>query len=68
MARARPRNRPSKFGFPGCVPTISANGAADGIVWILETSGMLHAYDASNLANEVYNSNQNKAGMRWARR
>ena len=51
----------AKFGFPGCVPTISANGAAGGIVWILESSGMLHAYDASNLANELFNSNQNKA-------
>ncbi len=49
------------FGFPGCVPTISANGASDGIVWILETSGTLRAYDASNLARELYNSNQNNA-------
>lgn len=51
----------TKFGGPGCVPTISANGATDGIVWILESNGMLHAYDASNLASELYNSNQNKA-------
>jgi uncharacterized protein (TIGR03437 family) len=49
-----------KFDYPGCVPTISANGAADGIVWMAEASGMLHAYDASNLATELYNSNQNK--------
>ena len=48
------------FGYPGCVPTISANGTADGIVWILEASGTLHAYDATNLATELYNSNQNK--------
>jgi uncharacterized protein (TIGR03437 family) len=50
----------AQFDYPGCVPTISANGTADGIVWILEASGMLHAYDASNLAAELYNSNQNK--------
>jgi uncharacterized protein (TIGR03437 family) len=49
-----------KFGSPGCVPTISANGAAGGIVWVLDPSGLLHAYDASNLSTELYNSNQNK--------
>lgn len=48
------------FAYPGCVPTISANGASDGIVWILEAAGALHAFDASNLATELYNSNQNK--------
>ena len=47
-----------QFVYPGCVPTISANGAADGIVWIIEASGRLHAYDASNLATELYNSDQ----------
>jgi hypothetical protein len=46
------------FSYPGCVPTISANGSSNGIAWILESSGTLRAYDASNLANELYNSNQ----------
>jgi uncharacterized protein (TIGR03437 family) len=50
-----------QFASPGCVPTISANGSANGIVWILESAGLLHAYDASNLATELYNSNQNKS-------
>ncbi|HWB85516.1 MAG TPA: hypothetical protein VG675_15335 [Bryobacteraceae bacterium] len=50
---------PEAFDFPGCLPTISANGAANGIAWILEGSGTLHAYDASNLGNELYHSNQN---------
>ncbi|HYL38193.1 MAG TPA: hypothetical protein VEV17_19910 [Bryobacteraceae bacterium] len=49
------------FDYPGCVPTISANGSSNGIAWILESSGTLRAYDASNLANELYNSNQNVA-------
>jgi uncharacterized protein (TIGR03437 family) len=49
------------FGFPGCVPTVSANGTSNGIVWILEVAGILHAYDASNLATELYNSNQNRS-------
>jgi uncharacterized protein (TIGR03437 family) len=47
------------FGGVGCVPTISANGAANGIVWVLQASGTLRAYDASNLADELYDSNQN---------
>jgi uncharacterized protein (TIGR03437 family) len=47
------------FGFPGGVPTISANGTSNGIVWLLESSPALHAFDASNLGNELYNSNQN---------
>jgi uncharacterized protein (TIGR03437 family) len=47
------------FGYPGCVPTISANGQANGIVWIIDPAGVLRAYDASDLANELYNSSQN---------
>ena len=49
------------FGHPGCVPSISANGISNGIVWALESSATLRAYDASNLAAELYNSNQNSA-------
>jgi uncharacterized protein (TIGR03437 family) len=47
------------FGFPGCVPSISAYGASNGIAWLLEASGTLRAYDASNVAAELYDSNQN---------
>jgi hypothetical protein len=50
------------FPHPGPTPTISANGLQDGIVWALESStsrqAVLHAYDATNLAHELYNSNQ----------
>jgi|CZKS01.1.fsa_nt_gi uncharacterized protein (TIGR03437 family) len=37
----------------GSVPSISANGLRDAIVWSIQ-SDALHAYDASNLANELY--------------
>jgi hypothetical protein len=49
------------FGYPGAVPAISANGCSDGIVWLVEAGfgGTLHAYDASDLANELYNSEMN---------
>src|SRR5258708_1486378 len=48
------------FPYPGTTPSISANGSANGIVWAAENSGtaVLHAYDASNLGTELYNSNQ----------
>ncbi|HYL65433.1 MAG TPA: immunoglobulin domain-containing protein [Candidatus Methylomirabilis sp.] len=48
------------FAYPGATPSISANGATNGIVWAVEnaSNGVLHAYDATNLANELYNSNQ----------
>jgi uncharacterized protein (TIGR03437 family) len=51
----------AKFGFPGCVPTISANGTSNGIAWVIDPAGVLRAYDASNLATELYDSNQNTA-------
>lgn len=50
-----------QFAYPGGVPSISANGTANGIVWFLEASNVLHAYDASNLGHELYNSNQNRS-------
>jgi hypothetical protein len=59
MATAPSSQSAAKFGYPGCVPTIPANGSSNGIVWVLEAAGMLHAYDASNLATELYNSNRN---------
>ncbi len=50
------------YGIPGATPTISSSGDTNGIVWIIERAGILHAYDATNLATELYNSNQ--AGTR----
>jgi hypothetical protein len=49
-----------QFPYPGTTPSISASGTANGIVWAVEngTTAVLHAYDAMNLANELYNSNQ----------
>jgi uncharacterized protein (TIGR03437 family) len=65
IANAQMAAKPSsqsaaKFAFPGCLPTISAGGTANGIVWVLDPAAILHAYDATNLAAELYNSNQNK--------
>jgi hypothetical protein len=49
---------PNTFGFPGATPGISANGTANGILWAAQNGsiGVLRAYDANNLANELYSS------------
>ncbi len=62
------------FGFPGATPAISSNGAANGIVWALNTSNngtpngtgisapaILFAYDATNL-QKLYSSPASGAG------
>lgn len=48
------------FTYPGATPSVSANGTSNGIVWAVENSNpaVLHAYKASDLSQELYNSNQ----------
>lgn len=50
----------TQFIYPGTAPSVSANGSANGIVWAHEnaSTAVLHAYDAANLAHELYNSSQ----------
>ncbi|HXA34858.1 MAG TPA: PQQ-binding-like beta-propeller repeat protein [Steroidobacteraceae bacterium] len=50
----------TQFVYPGTAPSVSANAASSAIVWAHENSNpaVLHAYDAANLAHEIYNSNQ----------
>jgi hypothetical protein len=52
------------YAFPGATPSVSANGIQNGIVWASENSvpAVLHAYAATNVALELYNSAQ--AGTR----
>ena len=56
----------TSFTFPGAFMSISANGATDpnAIVWAHENSNpaVLHAYLASDLTVELYNSNQATGG------
>ncbi len=61
MAAAPESQSSAVFGYPGCVPTISANGVANGVVWVIDPAGILRAYDSANLARELYDSNQNRA-------
>ncbi len=52
------------FGYPGTTPSISADGAAHGIVWAIELrdTAVLHAYDAGDLRRELYSSDQAPGG------
>lgn len=59
------------YGFPGATPSISADGTNNAIVWALdpgESAGgapaVLHAYDAMNVENELYNSSVADSGIR----
>jgi hypothetical protein len=54
----------ASFTYPGVLPSVSANGAANGIVWAIENTGtaVLHAFAASDLTQELYNSNQAASG------
>ena len=61
---------PTGFGFPGATPSISSSGSSNGIVWTIDSNSygtndgssraagpaVLHAYDASNIASELWNS------------
>ncbi len=63
----------SGFGFPGSTPAVSAAGSSDGVVWALDNSqyctngspgcgpAVLHAYNATNVAQELWNSSQSSA-------
>lgn len=52
------------FAYPGASPVVSSNGTQNAIVWAHEntTPAVLHAYDATNLTHELYNSNQATGG------
>jgi uncharacterized repeat protein (TIGR02543 family) len=57
------------FGFPGATPSVSADGTNNAIVWAIQTDAYtnrgpatLHAYNAYDLSQELYNSDQ--AGAR----
>ncbi|MGH8217760.1 MAG: pyrrolo-quinoline quinone [Steroidobacteraceae bacterium] len=67
LASAPGSSTSTQFGYPGTSPVVSANGTMSAIVWAYENASggaaVLHAYDATHLATELYNSNQ-AAGAR----
>lgn len=59
-----PVHTAASFTYPGVLPSVSANGTSNGIVWAIENTGtaVLHAYAANDLTQELYNSNQASSG------
>ena len=65
----------TRYRFPGPTPSVSSNGTTNGIVWTLDNGSyctaqspscgatVLHAYNAGNLATDLWNSSQ-AAGSR----
>ena len=63
----------TSYGFPGATPSLSSSGATNAIIWALDSTlyctpqspgcgaTVLHAYDATNLATELWNSSQASA-------
>ena len=54
------------FAYPGPTPAVSSNGASNGILWAVQNGGyssgkaaVIWAYDATNLANVLWNSSIN---------
>jgi hypothetical protein len=52
------------FVYPGTFPLITSNQGANAIVWAVSNTNpaVLYAYDATNLATQLYNSNQASGG------
>ncbi len=55
---------PTSYGLRGANTVVSSNGAQNGIVWALQKSpdggrAVLHAYDATLVSRELWNSNMN---------
>ena len=62
-------NSTQSFPYPATIPAISANGNSGGIVWVVEIGSyrpsnpaILHAFDATNLATQLYASPSSGSG------
>jgi hypothetical protein len=67
---AQTSQSPGSFGFPGATPSVSASGTSNGIIWAMNNNAyctqqssscgatVLHAYDATNVGTELWNSSQ----------
>ncbi len=55
-----------EYVFPGAQPVVSSNGNANAIVWAIDFgNGSLHAYDATNVSKELYNSPSLGGGVKF---
>ena len=56
------------FSFPGPSPVVSSNGTTNGIMWAIRADAfqskgpaVLYAFDATNIATQLYGTDQNSA-------
>ncbi len=63
LATAPSSKSPQTFGFTGGNPTVSSNNGAagTGIVWTVDPTPALRAYDATDLTKQLYSTTQNTA-------
>jgi hypothetical protein len=50
------------MAFPGASTSVSSNGTQNGLLWAIDANAVLHAFDATNVSHEFYNSSE--AGTR----
>jgi hypothetical protein len=60
LAQAPSSKTVNTFHYPGAMPVVSASGSSNAIVWAVEneTTGILYAYEATNLSTKLYDSTQ----------
>jgi hypothetical protein len=58
VAASSTSQTPATFGYPGATPSISANGTTspptNGVVWAIDGATTLQAFDATNLASQLF--------------
>lgn len=56
LVRPPASQTPETLGFAGGNTFISSNGNANGILWVNDSTGVLRAYDATNLSTELFHA------------
>jgi hypothetical protein len=47
---------PNSLSYPGASPVVSSDGAQNGVVWVISSSGQLIAYSATDVTSELWSA------------